>query len=80
MCVKMYLPNYGSFFEVAGSWIHQCDKGNVGIVADVIVDEELKVCDVDQGQIAAIQSLVHTGRSVSEKWQIINWTKKEELL
>ena len=58
MCVKMYLPNYGSFFEVAGSWIHQCDKGNVGIVADVIVDEELEAGHVYHSEVSVIQMVM----------------------
>ena len=73
-------PDDGPGLGVLAGGVDDGHQGHPADVADVIVDEELKVCDVDQGQIAAVQSLVHTGRSVSEKWQIINWTKKEELL
>ena len=37
------------------SSVDKGDEGNAGHIADIGVDQELEVCNVDQRQIAAMQ-------------------------
>ena len=43
------------------AWEHSCDDHYVVHVADVIVDEESEVCDVDHRQITCVQVIMGFG-------------------
>ena len=50
-----YSPDDISGGLVLHGGVDEGDEGNVGHIADVGIDQEVEVCNVDQRQIAAMQ-------------------------
>ena len=54
----MNLPDDISSLEIFQSSVNNGDDVNIRAVADVVVDDELEVGDVDEGQILGMSSFI----------------------